>query len=351
LRRYWSEVSYGAMNINGSTARDWKVLPEPRSGYVDIVTIDGQQYWDANLDKLYEHCMALHDPDVNFAAGSGVYGIMMAFNEELDGPAWGGTRCEVRDGVDACRGVVWMPPWGMEQLAVVAHEMGHGYGLPHVDNSDRDGTTYDNPWDVMSSSQTYNYIDGGYGRYPKQINAYNRDLLGWIPEARVRTVVPGEGPVTVMLDRLNLPVSSNTRMLVLRDPGRSDRRYILETRTRSGFYDINLPGDGVIIYEVEDGRSSPSWSQDADVPPADFSSNEGSMFKPGETWASPDHLFRVRVDAVTESGFQLTVLPIPRKSGPHPALRVETPAPVSAPAAPAPVRTPAAGPAPRRDRR
>lgn len=352
MKRYWNEVSYGALTLDGSFARDWKALPEPRSGYVKVVQIDGYHYLDADLDKLYRDCVAVHDADVNFAAGDGVYGIMLAFNSDLDGPAWGGQRCEPLDGVDACRGVAWMPPWASGRLGTVGHEFGHGFGLPHADNSDRDDFTYDNPWEVMSSSSLNARVDSTFGTIPKHINAYSRLLLGWMPASRVRTVRPGEAPVTVTLDRLNLPTSNNTQVLVLRDPARPDRYYTLEARIRSGYYDDLLAGDAVIAYEVDEGRRSPSWSLDADVPPADVSNNEGSMFKPGEIWVSPDHLFRVRVDAATATGFRVTVLPIPRKSGPHPALRVETPAPVSAPAAPAPVRPPAAaGTARRPDRR
>ncbi len=83
-------------------------------------------------------------------------------------------------------------------------------------------------------------------------------------------------------------------------------------RKRTGNYENRLAGDAVIIHEVQTGRASPAWSQDADTPPANRANNEGSMFKVGETWVSPDYAFRVKVDAATAEGFVITVRPTPR---------------------------------------
>src|SRR3546814_11752475 len=58
------------------------------------------------------------------------------------------------------------------------------------------------------------------------------------------------------------------------------------------------------------------------VPPADVSNNEGSMFKPGEAWQSPDRSRWIRVDAMTETGFTVTIGPQLRITGGRlPALR------------------------------
>ena len=46
-----------------------------------------------------------------------------------------------------------------------------------------------------------------------------------------------------------------------------------------------------------------AYSMDADVPPADTSNNEGSMFKVGETWVSPDGSQKVKVESATADGF------------------------------------------------
>src|SRR3546814_20734492 len=76
----------------------------------------------------------------------------------------------------------------------------------------------------------------------------------------------------------------------------------------------------MIIHKVEDYGTA--YSVDADVPPADVSNNEGSMFKPGEAWQSPDRSRWIRVDAMTETGFTVTIGPQLRLTGGRlPALR------------------------------
>src|SRR3546814_16481645 len=69
--------------------------------------------------------------------------------------------------------------------------------------------------------------------------------------------------------------------------------YTLEARRRTGTYESALAGDAMIIHKVEDYGTA--YSVDAAVPPADVSNNEGSMFKPGEAWQSPDRSRWIRV--------------------------------------------------------
>src|SRR3546814_5035442 len=89
--------------------------------------------------------------------------------------------------------------------------------------------------------------------------------------------------------------------------------YTLEARRRTGTYESALAGDAMIIHKVEDYGTA--YSVDADVPPADVSNNEGSMFKPGEAWQSPDRSRWIRVDAMTETGFTVTIGPQLRITG------------------------------------
>ena len=58
-------------------------------------------------------------------------GINLMFNDDLDGFAWGGSFTLLRDGVTRTYRMTWVPPWGYENQGPIAHEMGHGFGLPH----------------------------------------------------------------------------------------------------------------------------------------------------------------------------------------------------------------------------
>lgn len=301
LGHYWREVSYDRIDLQGSDAVGWYALPHPRSHYV---TTDDADDESADLNALFGDCVAAADRDVDFRD---VVGINLMFNGDLDGYAWGGGRCVTLDGVNRCWSSTWNPPWSFNNLAPLAHEMGHGYGLPHSDNSDGDDDPYDNPWDVMSNAWNNAVNDPVYGTRPKHLNIYQRDRLGWVDAARKRTIDVGEFPVEVQVDYASLRDAGNVQMLVLRTPASPDPYfgtvYTVEARRRIGDYEGALAGDAIIIHSVGSGYRAMAQSMDADVPPANLSNNEGSMFKVGETWVSPDGLFIVRVEARTLTGF------------------------------------------------
>jgi len=313
LGHYWPEVSYGKISLAGSDAYGWFTLPQPRSFY-----ITGEGDGKANLDKLFEDCAAAADPTVNF---TGVQGINMMFNGDLDGFAWGGSACGPLEGVaNRCIRNTWNPPWSFNNLAPLAHEMGHGYGLPHSDNSDGDDDPYDNPWDVMSDGWRNAVSNATYGSLPKHINIYQRDRLGWVDAARKLTLVAGGPRLTVNLDAASLAGSLNTQMVVFTVPQEAGVLYTLEARKRSGAYEANLAGNAVIIHRVVNGGMA--YSVDATVPAANVANNEGSMFKAGETWVSPYSAIWVTVESESATGFVVSVGPQPRfMGGPAPVRR------------------------------
>jgi hypothetical protein len=305
LGHYWSEVSYGKINLAGSQAYGWFNLPNTRAFYMPV----GQR---ANLGRLFEDCAGAADATVNF---NGVAGINMMFNGELDGFAWGGSSCATIEGVRQCPRVTWNPPWSFNNLAPLAHEMGHGYGLPHSDNSDGDTDTYDNPWDNMSDAWNRGVSDATYGTRPKHINVFQRDRLGWIDSPRKITISPTPTETQhFTLDAASMLGSNNPQMIVLQMPASADpystSMYTLEARVRTGNFESNLAGDAVIIHRI---ASVVAYSIDADTPPATNSSNEGSMFKVGETWNNGRHW--VSITGRTATGFTVSV-------GPQPQLRV-----------------------------
>ena len=312
LGHYWSQVSRHAIDLAGSSAHGWYTLPGPRSRYV------GTQ---PDLSLLFADCTAAADAAVDF---SGVIGINLMFNGELDGRAWGGGACAVLDGLYGCLRATWNPPWAFDNLAVMAHEMGHGYGLPHSDNSDGDADTYDNPWDLMSDAWRRAGSDPVYGLLPKHINAYQRERLGWVPAANRRTLQADDiGTHEILLDTVDAPGATGVQLLVLALPAQPDPFatvvYTVEARRRTAPYESNLPGDAVIIHALT--HYGTTQSLDSDVPPATYSSNEGSMLKPGERFRLPLGQHWVEVVAATDTGFRVRVGPVARvMSSPLPAL-------------------------------
>lgn len=329
LGHYWSEVSYGRIDLAGSTAHGWYTLPRPRAAYLS----DAGGRTRADLSLLFADCAAQADAEVDFR---GAQGVNLMFNAELDGSAWGGGACAMLDGSYQCTRATWNPPWSFSNLAPLAHEMGHGYGLPHSDNSDGDGDTYDNPWDLMSDAWRMATSDVTYGLLPKHLNMYQRERLGWVAAARKRTI-PANNADTheIVLDAASLQNAGGVQLLMLALPAQADPfatvLYTVEARRRTGKYEAALAGDAVIIHRLEDYGIARSI--DRDTPVASFSSNEGSMLKVGGRWNTPDERHWIEVVASTDDGFVLRVGPRPRSmSAPTPALERPAATVASAPA-------------------
>lgn len=303
LDHYWREVSYGNINIVGSTAVDWVVLPHPQTHYVSSPGAGS----NADLQELFNDCTEAADPHVDFSnGGDGYSGINMMFNANLDCCAWGGARYATLDGVQKVWRVTWEPPWGYGDAGIIAHEMGHGFGLPHANNWDLDSSPYDSPWDVMSrAAGIYAVVDPVYGRLGQHPNAHHKHQLDWISASRYLEVNEGES-VTVTIDAAAVGETPNYHMVKVPVSG-TNQYYTVEVRKRIGNYDGDVPSDVVIIHHVVPGRTEPSWSVDMDEPPANFADNEGTMFRAGETLSDEAENISITIQSETTNGFVVTI--------------------------------------------
>jgi M6 family metalloprotease-like protein len=292
LDHYWREVSYNNINIVGSNAVGWYALPHPRSYYVYNNGFDH--------NRAATDCTGVADPQVNF---SQYVGISLMFNDDLDGYAWGGGWYGTLDGVSKVWSMTWEPPWGYTNIMVISHEMGHGVGLPH--SSGTYGQTYDNQWDVMSDgwSNCSNSSDATYGCLGQHTIAYHKDILGWIP-ANQKFTPTQAGTTTITLEQLALPQTGNYLMAQIPIGGSTTRFYTVEVRRKTG-YDVKLPGQAVIIHEVDTTRNIPAHVIDADN--NGNTGDAGAMWIPGETFSDSANGIFVSVLSSTSTGFQVSI--------------------------------------------
>ncbi|MEJ2582659.1 MAG: hypothetical protein P8127_13635, partial [Acidobacteriota bacterium] len=252
LDHYWRQLSYNNVNVSGSTAVAWVTLPYPVSHY--------ESSSSEKLSDMAVDCTAAADHLVYFPD---FVGINLMFNSTFGPYAWGGSRYMTLDGQTKRYRVTWEPPWGYGNIAVIAHEMGHGFGLPHSNNADGDADPYDNPWDVMSNSWGYALSDSTYGTVAKGTIAYHADILGWIPPSQ-KLDVDSAGIYTETVDNLELPSTANLRLVTVRIPD-SSRYYTVEVRDLVS-YDARLPGFAVVIHEVYPSRKEDAWLVDVENP-------------------------------------------------------------------------------------
>lgn len=296
IDHYWRELSYDTVNVSGSGAVGWFVLPHPQSYYNPTDTLGG-----ADLNKLAADCTAAADASVNFSLYSG---INMMFNTNFDnGYAWGGSHYFTLDGVSKVWYTTWEPPWGYSDITVIAHEMGHGFGLPH--SSGNYGQTYDNQWDVMSDtwSNCGNSRDTTYGCLGQHTISYHKDRLGWIPAGQ-KYLVGQHTKTTLFMEQLALPASGNYKMAQIPIAGSSSHFYTVEVRRKTG-YDIKLPGQAIIIHEVDTSRSRPAYVVDTDG--NGNTGDAGAMWTVGEVFSDSVNKVTVSVLAATASGFQVAI--------------------------------------------
>jgi len=293
LDHFWRQNSYELANLEGSGAFGWYVLPHDRAYYLPGGNLD---WWTAAED-----CTAAADPYVDF---SPYVGINLMFNDLLDCCAWGGTWYACLDGVCQNWRTTWEPPWGYQNIGVIAHETGHGFGLPHSLGNCQGG--YDNRWDVMSDVWS-NGSHPVYGTMGQHTISFHKGMLEWFSPQQVFTSMVGTIN-TLSLEQLALPRTNNylgARILINNSTAHF---YTLEVRqpTENPIdYDKWLPGFAVIIHEVNPYNPEPAVVVDLDG--NCNTADAGSMYTVGEVYRDEMNGISVSVDSVTASGYVVTI--------------------------------------------
>lgn len=323
MDHYWREVSYGNISIEASTVVGWYNLPRPKSYY--RYDKNGNGLFEADefeAQKAAQDCSGVADADVFFPNYDG---ISFLFNEELAEEGYGAGLSNhfvlSIDGVSKDYGMVWTGPAGYGASNhhgswVIAHEMGHTFGLPH--SSGPYNETYDSNWDVMSGGSVCPPRDPNFGCIAPHTISYHKDLLGWIPPARKYTATGGTTS-TINIERLAQPVSdSNYLMAQIPIGGSSTKFYTVETRLFAG-YDVQVPGQAIVIHSVDKnrwidnpnaGQMSPLNATYARVVDPDNNGNPndaGAMWTVGETFSDAAHGISVTVNSINISSFNVTV--------------------------------------------
>lgn len=306
LDNYWRETTYGKLNLAGSGVFGWYNLPNPESYYKDA---------NGNMleDRLTQDCTAAADPYVLF---TNYTNINLMVNTLYADYALGGTDTLNRDGQNKAYGFAWMPRWGYQKdptylggQYILAHEMGHSFGLPH--SSGPHGATYDSGWDVMSDGSICSPQDANLGCIATHTISAHKDKAGWLDASRKYAATTAANQ-SVALERIAQPGTTGYLMAKIPIAGSSTRFYTVEARRIVG-YDDQTPADAVIIHKV-DTTNATGLTPIAKVVDPNTDNNKNvndasARWLPGETFTDAANNISVRVDASTASGYTVTINP------------------------------------------
>lgn len=130
-------------------------------------------------------------------------------------------------------------------LGVMCHEFGHELGLPDLYNTgSAGGTSVVGDWEIMDSGPFT-----GFGANPAHMGAWDKAYLGW----STPTVIDGKSSPT--LSYVETTPDSIVKIPVSDHP---QEYFLLEYRSRSSgaAYDRNIPGDGILVWHVDDSITS-----------------------------------------------------------------------------------------------
>ncbi len=130
-------------------------------------------------------------------------------------------------------------------IGLYAHEFGHIIGLP--DLYDRDESNGDSEglgnWCLMAAA---NYL-GDNGDTPGHMSSWCKIEMGWIDP-----VISNSMETNVQIAQL---ATSPTAIKIWEDDYRSSRYFLIENRQPVGF-DTYLPGNGLMIYHINENRTA-----------------------------------------------------------------------------------------------
>lgn len=260
VRHYYNEVSFNQLDIvtvDMPSSIGWLNVPNNIAYYVNGAYGTGS--YPNNCQKLVEDAVDLANSVVDFSNydndGDGyVDGLMVVHTgegAELTGSVndiwshkWAITP-RLKDGKYVYTYAIMPEYWFSANdmtLGVFCHELGHVFGLPDLydtDNSSRGVAR----WSIMASGSW----NGSLGNSPAHFDAWSRIELGFASYTNITTTSYGT----------SIPnVETSGKIFRLWTNGAANNEYYLvENRQKTG-YDTYLPGEGLLIWHIDDNVST-----------------------------------------------------------------------------------------------
>jgi M6 family metalloprotease-like protein len=254
MRTYYQEVSYGQFDIEVDV-----VGPFTSAYTMEWYGEDGTGRDNANgpISEMAKEAVQLADPTIDFSPydvdGDGNIDALFIIHAGPGQEGGGGLDAIwshmsfinylTDDGVRATR-YSTEPEDG--EVGVFAHEFGHILGLPDLYDTDDGGSGGESAgigrWGVMAGGSW-----NGGGSSPAHFCAWAKIRLGWAEPIIVTS--------DLSVSRIEIPPVWNNSVIYkiwAHDPAEDTTEYFLvENRQKSG-YDTALPGDGILIWHINE---------------------------------------------------------------------------------------------------
>jgi immune inhibitor A len=255
MREFYLENSYGKFLLQGEVY-GWYMMPQTYDYYVDGQRGFGD--YPRNAQKMVEDAVALADPYIDYSLydndGDGeVEGLMLVHagegyetsgsTNQIHSHRWFMTGPQYYDGV-SLRGYAMQPEQNrgddnLVDIGVFCHEFGHVLGLPDLYDVDYTSSGLGS-WTLMASG-SYN----GGSQVPAHFDAWCKYQLGFIqPEVLTANSFGHEFP---RVEEVPFAVRVWANGTV------GPQYFLIENRQRVMF-DAGLPGEGLLIYHVDENQ-------------------------------------------------------------------------------------------------
>lgn len=266
VRNYYRETSYNQLDVIGVTlpsAIGWRTAPQPKGYYVNNQNCLGDSFdlvfpyysYPNNCQRLVEDLVQAVDAVVNFAQydnnGDGWVDTLIVIHAgrgaEVTGSAadiwshqWGVVYPPLVDGVRV-GGYTMQPEYlyipNDLTIGVLAHELGHAFGLPDLYDLDSSSSGIGN-WSLMSGG-SWNGPTGS-GDRPAHLDAWSKAFMGFTAPQ-----------VIASSQALTLPAAVTSQVAYRINTSRAGEYFLVENRQKVG-YDDYLPGAGLLIWHVDE---------------------------------------------------------------------------------------------------
>lgn len=258
MREFYIENSGGEFLMAGDVA-GWYTAANDASYYTNFCDgSHGMGAYPNNAQALVQEALALADPDVDFAEYDNdndgyVEGVFVV--HAGTGYEESGSDCEIHSHKWSISAVqydgVWISTYSIEPeespssggiipIGVFCHEFGHVLGLPDLYDTDYTSSGAGR-WAVMAGG-SYN----NQSRTPAQFCAWSKYQLGWAEP----TIVDSN-----MVD-VEIPAAATTSTVfrIWKQGQVTSQYFLVENKYKTGF-DSYLPGEGLLIWHVDDAVS------------------------------------------------------------------------------------------------